>query len=51
MIKNIASEIATLIGKKAAKTAEKTKKPAQMAVGLPVCKGWGSVLRHRVGGK
>ena len=27
MIKNIASEIATLIGEKAAKTAEKTEKP------------------------
>jgi hypothetical protein len=33
MIKNIASEIATLIGKKAAKTAEKTEKPAQTADG------------------
>jgi hypothetical protein len=27
MIKNIASEIATLIGEKASKTAEKTEKP------------------------
>jgi hypothetical protein len=37
MIKNIASEIATLIGKKPAKTAEKTEKPAPAAVGLPDC--------------
>jgi hypothetical protein len=36
MIKNIASEIATLIDEKASKTAEKTEKPVRAGVARAV---------------